>query len=294
MIEIQDVPLSFLNFNIINYPLHNKSKGIESYFYEYINNENNSQSNLSYLPIQWTSYLIGQDYGKNIKELNDFCKNLTMQYPEKRYFTIVQYAGGPLVEIDNCIVFSSGGMFNTPRLTNQSHINLPLITSPHDYRNKNKYVYKVSYLGRNTHPVRQALEENFSSLEGYSVKNLKSDGVKNKDMKKFRKIMSSSIFSLCPRGYGPASFRFYESLEMGAIPIYVSDKFILPYTDIIDWEKLCLLVGLNDIESIPDSVDKIINSNLHYEMSKYGKYCFEKYFNNNFISKNIIETVSKF
>ena len=37
MIEIQDVPLSFLNFNIINYPLHNKSKGIESYFYEYIN-----------------------------------------------------------------------------------------------------------------------------------------------------------------------------------------------------------------------------------------------------------------
>ena len=140
MIEIQDVPSSFLNFNIMNYPLHNKSKGIESYFYEYIKNENNSQSNLSYLPIQWTNYLIGQDYGKNIKELSDFCKSLATQYPEKRYFTIVQYAGGPLVKIDNCIVFSSGGTFNTPQLTNQSHINLPLITSPHDYRNKNKTI----------------------------------------------------------------------------------------------------------------------------------------------------------
>ena len=40
-----------------------------------------------------------------------------------------------------------------------------------------------------------------------------------------------------PRGYGPTSFRLYESIEMQSIPIYISDEFILPYSNIIDWEN---------------------------------------------------------
>ncbi len=33
MINIEQIPSDFLNFNIINYTLHNTSKGIEGFFY---------------------------------------------------------------------------------------------------------------------------------------------------------------------------------------------------------------------------------------------------------------------
>ena len=138
------------------------------------------------------------------------------------------------------------------------------------------------------------MENNLSRRKGYYVKNLKSDGIKIKDLTKFRKIISNSIFSLCPRGFGPTSFRLYESIQMGSIPIYISDEFILPYSNIIDWDKLSLLINLNEIDSIPEKVDKIIQSNMHLEMYEYGQYCYKEYFNNNFIIKNILDTVGSF
>ena len=294
MIEIQEIPSNYLNFDIINYPIHNKSKGIESTFYDYLRKKNNTNSELCYLPVQWTSYLIGQNFGKDINNLQEFCKKLKLDYPNKKFFTITQYSGGPLVEIDNCLVFSSGGMFNTPQQRNLSYISIPLITAPHEYKKIINKRYTVGYLGRTTHEVRSRLEKNLDSIKGYYVKNLNSDGIKNKDLRKFKKVISNSIFSLCPRGYGPTSFRLYESIEMQSIPIYISDEFILPYSNIIDWEKLCLLVDLDDIDSIPERVENLIQSNKYLEMLKYGQYCYKEYFNNAFIIKNILDVVNKF
>ena len=294
MINIENVPKEFLNFNIINYPLHNTSKGIEGVFYDYLKKSNFTDSNLTYLPIQWTSYLIEKNYGKNINYLKEYCKELTFNNQDKKFFTIVQYDGGPLVEIDNCLIFSSGGMFNTPKQNNLSNISIPLITAPHDFKKITNKRYQIGYIGRNTHEVRKKLEESLDNKKEYYVRNLKSDGIKNKDLNKFRKIISNSIFSLCPRGFGPTSFRLYESIEMESIPIYISDEFILPYSNIIDWEKLCLLIDLDDIYSIPEKVENLIQSNKHLEMMKYGQYCYKEYFNNSFIIKNILDTVGKF
>ena len=35
--------------------------------------------------------------------------------------------------------------------------------------------------------------------------------------------MRDSLFSLCPRGYGPTSFRLYESIQLGSIPVYIAE-----------------------------------------------------------------------
>ena len=103
MIEIQEIPSTFLNFDIINYPIHNKSKGIESTFYDYLNKKNNTNSQL-YIwlysgQFNWTKL------GKDINNLQEFCNKLNLDYPNK-IFTITQYSGGPQVEIDNCLIFS--------------------------------------------------------------------------------------------------------------------------------------------------------------------------------------------
>jgi len=44
----------------------------------------------------------------------------------------------------------------------------------------------------------------------------------------------------CPRGAGLNSFRFFETLAAGRIPILISDDCVLPMEDRIDYKKLIL------------------------------------------------------
>lgn len=46
-----------------------------------------------------------------------------------------------------------------------------------------------------------------------------------------------SDYVLCVRGAGNFSIRFYETLMMGKIPIFVNTDCLLPLTDVIDWKK---------------------------------------------------------
>lgn len=41
----------------------------------------------------------------------------------------------------------------------------------------------------------------------------------------YRKILMDSIFTLCPLGHNPESYRIYEACEVGSIPILVMDKY---------------------------------------------------------------------
>lgn len=47
----------------------------------------------------------------------------------------------------------------------------------------------------------------------------------------YANILQRSKFSLCPRGSSPSSVRFWESLAAGAIPILISDNWVLPEWD---------------------------------------------------------------
>ena len=63
--EIDPETGMLMDLSILNYPIHNNSIGIEGYFYNYqINEEINTE--LTYLPIKWTNYLVKNKYGKDI------------------------------------------------------------------------------------------------------------------------------------------------------------------------------------------------------------------------------------
>lgn len=77
------------------------------------------------------------------------------------------------------------------------------------------------------------------------------------DMEQMRKneaeyleIMSSSLFSLCPRGSGPNSIRLWESVECGSIPVIISDDHRLPGHPVL-WREAAVFVSESSIESIP-------------------------------------------
>tara|TARA_A100001015_G_scaffold221532_1_gene249346 strand:+ start:2368 stop:3249 length:882 start_codon:yes stop_codon:yes gene_type:complete len=288
---IENIPKELIDLSILNYPIHNKSIGIEGYFYnDYIKKE--IKTELTYLPIQWTNYLVKNKYGKEIEMLKSFINKL--DFKNNIFFTVTQYAGGPLVNLNNTIVFSCSGMFNTPKNNNLSYINIPLLTQKQTPTLLSRKKFKVGYLGRNTHQIREELLKMYQHFDGYKLIDYLGISASKKDSKQFRKLTSQSVFTLCPRGYGPTSFRLYESINLGSIPIYISDNFLLPFQDKIEWEKLALLIKLEDIDSIHKKVEKIINTNKHIEMLNYGKECNKRYFNMEYTSNYISDQIQSF
>ena len=46
---------------------------------------------------------------------------------------------------------------------------------------------------------------------------------------RFAEIMFRSKFVLCPRGHGTSSFRLYETLAAGRVPVIISDAWVPPH-----------------------------------------------------------------
>jgi hypothetical protein len=69
------------------------------------------------------------------------------------------------------------------------------------------------------------------------------DPVKKKALEDgFVSALRRSWTSLCPRGNGSSSIRFYETLCMGRIPVHVSDAYIPPFENNIDYTEFCLFI----------------------------------------------------
>lgn len=68
------------------------------------------------------------------------------------------------------------------------------------------------------------------------------------------KNIIESDYTLCVRGYGNNSIRFFEALCCGRIPVFVNTDCVLPFDFIIDWKKYCVWVEEKDINKIPEKI----------------------------------------
>jgi hypothetical protein len=67
-------------------------------------------------------------------------------------------------------------------------------------------------------------------------------------------------YTLCARGAGNFSIRFYEALSAGRIPLLVNTRCVLPFADQIDWKRHCLIVEESDIPQLPDRLAEFHDS----------------------------------
>lgn len=116
-----------------------------------------------------------------------------------------------------------------------------------------------SFRGAATHRVRQdvvklkhprAIVEQSDFTLGASSGNQSSA---LKDAARFRELISRSKFVVCPRGHGPSSFRLYETLYAGRVPVVVSDSWLPPIT--IPWEQCIVRVRESDAVHIPSILE---------------------------------------
>ena len=66
-------------------------------------------------------------------------------------------------------------------------------------------------------------------------------------------VMACSRFVLAPRGHMLHSSRLLEALSIGAVPVVVSDGWVLPFEhDLVDWAAVAIRVAEADAGRVAD------------------------------------------
>lgn len=80
------------------------------------------------------------------------------------------------------------------------------------------------------------------------------DRIGSQEMAEFKRryadVVARSQFVLCPRGIGTSSFRLFETMQSGRVPVIISDGWV-PCAN-IEWSKFSLRVREKDIGCLPD------------------------------------------
>jgi hypothetical protein len=267
---IQQVPETFTIPTNHTYPPGNTM--IFEEFFKQKFEKDNVVTHRKYLPIQWTNFYISRNYATNdMSDLQSFLDSLSR---DEKYFTVVQWDDGiknDLKDLD-IEIFASGGVGDYP---------IPLINKPHIKVERNRDIF-ASFIGviSGRHRVREKLREILNNKNEYLIS--ESCG-----FPKFKETMERSVFALCPRGYGKTSFRINESLNLGAIPVYIYDEPWIPFNDSIDFNDYGVLIHESEIENI-DIILKNISNEKILSLQKNGKEIYEEYFTYNGCFNKII------
>lgn len=104
-----------------------------------------------------------------------------------------------------------------------------------------------------------------------------SDDEVNYDRYDFNFLLRESTFCLIPRGRRLGSFRFLEALSYGCIPVILSDNWVKPFDEIIDWSQATLQFEESRLLEVPDILRDIDQSTIA-RMRKNCLDIYSKYF----------------
>jgi hypothetical protein len=95
----------------------------------------------------------------------------------------------------------------------------------------------------------------------------------------YTKVLSQSVFSLCPSGSGPNSIRLWESLGFGCIPVILSDALRLP-GELSLWQDSAVFApeSSSAIGRLPDVLKEMaMDRSLLEKMQASGKRLWQLY-----------------
>jgi GR25 family glycosyltransferase involved in LPS biosynthesis len=278
--------------DILDITYNKEDIDLEQYFHSYYNIHKEKFDNIDYhlIPIKWTR--IYNDKERKEKILSRLKGELDKLPKNKKYFTVSQHDDAPNLEIlpPDTINFSAGGNIDNT-------IPIPLMS-----QNKKRSVSQVkvekkdifcNFVGALTHPCRKKIFDELSNNQDYAfhIKNKWSSDLYKAEMDLFETVIKRSKFTLCPRGYGTTSFRLYEAMKFGSVPVYISDSFHLPYKDIIDWNDICVLIPTEAIDNI-DTILKLITKTKYEKMISNIKKIFPKIFKFEYMFEYILNTLT--
>ncbi|KAL5718213.1 hypothetical protein ACHQM5_011142 [Ranunculus cassubicifolius] len=64
--------------------------------------------------------------------------------------------------------------------------------------------------------------------------------------------MKSSKFCICPMGFEVNSPRIVEAIYHECVPVIIADHFVLPFSDVLNWESFSVVVAEKDIPNLKE------------------------------------------
>ena len=116
------------------------------------------------------------------------------------------------------------------------------------------------------------IKTNFNIRSKFAAGSL---GLNKKSRSEFIKNILSSDYTLCFRGSGNYSLRFYETLCLGRIPLFIDTDCKLPFEDKIDWRNLCLWINIEDLDNICEIIIDYHDSISEKRFREKQVYCRE-------------------
>jgi hypothetical protein len=239
------------------YPPFKNGLYLEEYFFEKMNSVKSEGMKRKYIPALWTNFQIEGWFQSRRDSMQASLDAWVSANPsDGGYFVVVQYDDGALLRLpENTIVYGACS----------GHIPIPLIYQDVSHRlvsyGRKSFGEKnilCSFVGNITanhiEPnVRAVMFNYLSNRPGFRLINSGgwSASVSGDLQTAFIDTTLDSKFALAPRGYGRGSFRFFECFLLGTIPIYIwNDACWLPFQNIIDYGRLCIVLHISEIGSL--------------------------------------------
>lgn len=196
--------------------------------------------------------------------------------------------------IDDCVRLYRTSLNMSTKLANEFALP-PLCTVKHNKSYTNELT--VGFCGSVVQSVRRRyLNELVKSDIPTNViirKGFWAPGIdKRVAVQEFFQNIEQNTFTFCCRGAGNFSYRFYEVMGMGRIPILIQTDNVIPFWDELTSKKLHIgIVIVNDGDDIVDTVKAyyIENINNIIEIQKMNQYVFQTYFSGLGFTKKIVE-----
>ncbi len=115
-----------------------------------------------------------------------------------------------------------------------------------------------SFWGRDSHEVRRQIFtlnkdrysiENTSHFDFFDMSPANQENILIQ-RSNYLKSLSSSQYSLCPRGLGTCSIRLFESIKSHAVPVIISDHYQVPR--MFDWELASIRIRQSQVSQISE------------------------------------------
>lgn len=130
--------------------------------------------------------------------------------------------------------------------------------------------YEFNFMGQTGYVGREVFRD--LKLDGYlfqetsAIWNLKPNA-KKEMLKDFLRAVARSTFTFAPRGIGSSSFRAYQAMMVGSIPI-ITGMNDYPFKNEVDWDTICIR---GDLDELPSLISKAQNMSLEDRKIMRGK-----------------------
>jgi len=151
----------------------------------------------------------------------------------------------------------------------------------------------VGFCGDSNRPIRKEalniLKQSGVEVNHDEVFSFFQNPFENKQIgrERFFNNLQNNIFILTPRGCGNFSYRFYETLCFGRIPVFINTDSVLPFDNIINYKEEIVFVEENEIETLPKKIEQYCKK---YDLTERQKRCRDIWLNHlspKFFIKNI-------